>query len=163
MIDLRTLVIPPIAKWGALITLVVAIWGHGYVQGIDRTNDRIVEKDIKVIVKQGKVTTKIITKYVERKQKQTKLDKEIKNEGTSYAIKYPDDGYRFNNEYVWLHDSSVKGTLSPLPRGNLGDSSGITVPETLSVSIHNTMVARQWQERALTCEAWTKEQEKLHE
>jgi hypothetical protein len=162
MIDFKSVVLPSYAKWVALALLTLAVWGHGYVNGIERTNDRLVMQDVKIITKQGKTTEKIVKVYVERKTKQAKVDKEIKNEGTSYAIKYPDDGYRFNNEYVWLHDSAIKGTLSPLPSGELGDSSGVTVPETLSVSIHNLTVARQWKERALTCEAWTKEQEQLN-
>jgi hypothetical protein len=160
MISLSNVVLPPFAKWAALAALTVAIWGYGYVNGIERTNDRIVEKDVKIIYKQGKITTKVITKYIKEKQKQAVIDKEIKQDGQSFAIKYPDGVSPFNNEYVWLYDNSVKGSISPLPSGNPGDSSGVTVSESLSVGIHNNTVARQWKERALTCELWAQEQER---
>jgi hypothetical protein len=31
----------------------------------------------------------------------------------------------------------------------------------LEASVNNNIAGRQWKERALTCEAWTKEQEEL--
>ena len=58
-----------------------------------------------------------------------------------------------------MFNESVTG-VPTLPSGNLGDSTSTTVPEQLSVSVNNNMVARYWKNRAEECEAWTQEQEK---
>lgn len=156
---LSNFIIPPWAKYVAMGVLVVAVWGHGYVKGIERTNERAIVQDVKLVYKQGKVTEKVVKIYRDKIVKQKLTDSEIKDAVKQYQNKYPSDGYSFNNEYVWLHDNSIKGSISPLPSGNLGDSSGISVSEALSVSIHNNTVGRQWKERALTCEGWAKQQE----
>jgi hypothetical protein len=161
MFNLSNFVLPPWAKYATAVALVAVVWGHGYVKGIERTNDRIAVADTKIIYKQGKVTTKVITKYVKVKEKQEKVEEQIKNEGQSYAIKFPDN-YNFNNEYVRLFNMSVTGEVSTLPKGTGGEASGVTPATQLDVSIHNHKVARDWKRVAETCEAWVKEQEELN-
>jgi hypothetical protein len=161
MMQLSELVIPTWGKYVAGVALVLAVWGHGFVQGIERTNDRIAVADTKVIYKQGKVTEKVIVKYVKQKEKQEKVEEQIKNEGQSYAIKFPDN-YNFNNEYVRLFNMSVTGEVSTLPEGTGGKASGVTPATQLEVSIHNHKVARDWKRVAETCEVWVKEQEELN-
>lgn len=158
----ENILLPPWAKYVAIAVLITAVWGHGFVKGIERSNDKAVAQDVRVIYKQGKVTEKVITVYKDKVVKQKLTDVEIKDAVKKYQANYPNDGYSFNNEYVWLHDNSIKGSISPLPNGELGDSSGISVSQALSISVHNNTVGREWKERALTCEKWTKEQEELH-
>ena len=152
-------VLPTWTRYLAYALLMVATWGHGYVTGVKREDNKLIVHDTKVIVKQGEITTKIITKYISIKEKQTKLDEGVKQDGKSYAILFPNDNYHFNNEYVRVFNESVTG-VPTLPSGNLGDSTSTTVSEQLSVSVNNNTVARYWKNRAEECEAWTKEQEK---
>jgi hypothetical protein len=158
MIPLTTILTSNITKYVAVGALVAAVWVHGYVQGLQHAVEQNpVEFSSKVIVL-NKVTEKVVTKYIKQKEVQKKVDEEIKQDGQSFAIKYPDVGFA-NNEFVWVYDNSVTGSISPLPSGELGDSSGVTYSEVLSASIHNHIVARQWKERALLCEQWTQEVE----
>lgn len=152
-------VLPTWTRYLAYGVLVVASWGYGYVKGVEHETHVNVVHDTKVIIKQGEITTKIITKYIKIKEKQTKLDEGIKQDGKSYSILFPNDNYHFNNEYVRVFNESVTG-VPTLPSGNLGDSTTTTVPEQLSVSVNNNMVARYWKTRAEQCEEWTAEQEK---
>ena len=156
--SLSSLVVPPWVKWVAAAALVASVYGYGYIKGLDHGYQQVVLHDTKLIVKAGKVTTKIVTKYIKQKEVQDKIDETIKQEGSSYAIQFP-DGYKFNNEYVRLFNGSVLGTLSPLPSGDPSEASTVSVPEELAVSINNNVAGRQWKERALTCESWAKEQE----
>lgn len=158
--SLSNLVLPSWSKYVAYAVLITATWGHGYVKGINHAANKAVAQDTRIIIKQGKVTTKVITKYIKIKEKQTKLDGEIKNDGTSYAINFSDDPYRFNNEYVRVFDNSVTGIPS-LPSGNPGDPTDVTVSRQLSVSVNNNIVARYWKHRAEFCEEWAKEQESV--
>ena len=152
-------ILPTWSRYLAYGVLVISSWGYGYIKGIAHETKALVIHDTKVVIKQGEITTKIITKYVKIKEKQTKLDEGIKQDGKSYAILFPNDNYHFNNEYVRVFNESVTG-VPTLPSGNLGDSTTTTVSEQLSVSVNNNMVARYWKTRAEQCEEWTAEQEK---
>lgn len=147
-----------LVKYIAGVALIGAVWVHGYVQGLQHAVETAPQAMIDQVVVVNKVTEKVITKYVKQKEKQRKVDEEIKDEGKSFPIKYPDAGFA-NNEFVWLYDASVKGSFPPLPSGELGDSSGVPYSEVLSTSQHNHTVGREWKERALACEQWTKEVE----
>ena len=157
--SLTNLILPSWSKYVAYALLMVATWGHGYVTGVKHEDNKMIVHDTKVIIRQGEITTKIITKYIKIKEKQTKLDEGIKQDGKSYAILFPNDNYHFNNEYVRVFNESVTG-VPTLPSGNLGDSTTTTVPEQLSVSVNNNMVARYWKTRAEQCEEWVDTQEK---
>lgn len=150
-----------VAKYVVGGLLIASVWVHGYVQGLQHAVETAPQAMIDQVVVVNKVTEKVITKYIKQKEKQRKIDEEIKNEGESFPIKYPDAGFA-NNEFVWLYDASVKGAFPPLPSGELGDSSGVPYSEVLDTSIHNHIVGRQWKERALMCEEWAKEQEEAN-
>lgn len=159
--NLNNLILPSYIKYIAYGALAVATFSYGYIKGQSNAFDNQVTTSEKVIIKQGKVTTKIITKYIKVKEEQDKTDEEIKNEGQAYGIKFPSD-YYFNNEYVRLHDSSVTGKLSTLSSGDAGQTSGVSVARQLEVAINNNIAGRQWKERAQLCEEWAKEQEELN-
>ena len=73
MNSLFNFVIPPWGKWVAIGTLCFAAWGHGYVKGIQNTNDHAANNTTKIIYKQNKATEKVIVKYIKVKTKQHKI------------------------------------------------------------------------------------------
>lgn len=160
---LSNFVLPSYAKYVAYGALTLAAFGYGFVKGQQNVYERGLNVVHQLHLVQGKTTTKVITKYIKAKEKQDKVDTEIKHEGQSYAIKFPNDNYVFNNFYVRMHDASVEGNVPSLSSGDLAEPSGVDVSRHLEVSIHNNIVARQWRDRALLCETWAKEQEKLNE
>jgi hypothetical protein len=159
--NLSNFIIPPWAKYVAGAFLVAAVWGHGYVKGLDHNVANQVQAGQKLVFKQGKVTTKIITKYVKIQNDIKEKGDELKQEGQSYAIKFPNDKYVFNNEFVRLYDNSL-GFVSPLSSGESSNPSGVEVPQLLSSSINNNTAGLLWEQRAKTCEAWAQEQEKAN-
>lgn len=159
--SLSNFVLPWWGKWVAIIALAVASFGYGYIKGIDHAKYSNYKSELKVIYKQGKVTERVVTKYIKVREKQAKINEEIKNEGQSYAIQFPTDAYHFNNEFVRVFDNSVKGSLSTLPSRESGADSGVTVPEVLTASVNNNEVAKKWKLRAFECEEWTQKQEEL--
>ena len=158
---LSNFIIPWWGKYAVGAALIASVYGYAYVQGLKSGTVQIVEYNTRVIEKQGKVTEKIITKYIKIKEKQKQESEVVTNEGKQYAIQFH-DAYHFNNEFVRLYDQSVKGSIPPLPDRERGEPSSISVPEVLSVSINNTLAGREWKLRAETCENWTKEQEELN-
>lgn len=152
-------VVPVWLKYVVVAVLLTVVWGHGYVKGQANAYNSVANATSKVVMLQGKVTTKVITKYIKQKAKQAPVEEQIKKEGQSYAIQFPNDTYTFNNEYVRLFNQSVTGSISSLSSGTDGESSGVTIADSLEVGINNNTVARQWKDRALTCEGWAKAQE----
>ena len=158
--SLRSVVLPVWLKPVLYLSAVMLIWFHGYVTGLQHAYKAEAIEVPKIIYKQGQVTTKVITKYIKIKEKQQVVNKEIKDEGDAYAIKFTNDSYHFNNEFVRLFDASVEGSVPPLSSGEPGDSTTVTVPEVLKASINNNAVAHYWETRAEACEEWAATQEK---
>jgi len=153
--------VPWWAKYVVGAALVASVYGYAYVQGLQSAGEKAARVETKIIVKQGEVTTKVITKYIKIKEKQKIEQEKTVNEGKQYAIQFPDT-YHFNNEFVRLYDQSVKGSIPPLSDRERGESSTVSVPEVLQLSINNNLAGREWQLRAETCETWVKEQEELN-
>lgn len=158
--NLTSMVFPAWVRYAVYTVLGVVLFGYGYVKGLDHANTNAVKQDVKTVYVQGQTTTKVITKYIKIKEKQDVVNKEIKNEGDSYTIKFPNDTYRFNNEYVSVYDESITGTIPSLSSGKPGDSTDVSVSENLAVSVNNNIAGRYWKQRALTCEEWVDTQEK---
>lgn len=152
-------VVPLWVKIAAVAALAASLIGFGFVKGMEHVYKNQAKEVPKIVYVQGKVTTKVVTKYVKQAQTIQKQGEELKKEGQSYAIKFPSDDYIFNNYYVWLYDGSLTGSVPPLSSGESANPSGITVSEALAVSIVNNTAARMWKNRALACEEWTQKQE----
>jgi len=161
MITLSNIVFPAWVKYAAIAGLVVAVWGHGYVKGLDRYVHKAAIADTKIIVKQGKVTEKVVYKYIKESKKIEEQGKALQKEGQSYEIKFPNDNYVFNNYFTWLYDGSISDSVPPLSSGNAADPSGVGVSEAIPVFLNNNTAGRMWEQRAKACEAWAEEQEKL--
>jgi hypothetical protein len=155
-------VIPAWGKWLAVSVLVVAVWGHGYVRGIHHAYGKVATATEKIIYKQGKVTTKVITKYIKVAEKIKESGDESIKAGQSYDIKFPNDDYIFNKYFVSVYNSAITGDVSSLPERDAGDPSGVSVAQALDTSVNNIIAGRMWQNRALACEEWTEEQESLN-
>jgi len=152
-------VLPFWVKYVAIAVLATVIYGWGYTNGLQKVYKEQANAVPQIVYKQGKVTTKVITKYIKIKEKQDKIDKEIRNEGNSYAIRFPDDSYTFNNEFVRLYDNSITGSVSTLSSREPAGDSGVSVSEAVPVMVENNIIGRQWKQRALQCEEWAKTQE----
>lgn len=163
MFNLSNLILPSYLKYVAYGALAVATFSYGYIKGQANAFNEQSVVDSRVVVLQGKTTTKYITKYIKVKAEQDKKDEVIKHEGQSYAIKFPSDAYTFNNWYVGVHDASVTGKIPTLSSGDITNSSGISVARQLEVAVNNNVAGRQWKERALLCETWAREQEEITE
>lgn len=110
----------------AVAALAGGVWFHGYATGRDKLDDYIVEQAtaaIKVIVKQGAVTEKVVTKYVKvagatRTVTQT-VEKEVLRYATDNLGLCLDPGWRL------LHDAAA---LNTLPGGADRPPGGLRTP-----------------------------------
>jgi hypothetical protein len=119
------LVLPSYAKYVAAGILTLVVWIHGYVTGLEKGYKEILVDNVTVVTKQGKVTEKVITKYITKYEKQNKKDVDIIYEGKSFPIKFPDAG-SVNSEFARVFNSSVTGEISPLSSGESPDSARVS-------------------------------------
>lgn len=157
---LSNVILPVWVKPVAYAVAAVALVGFGYTKGIEHVYKGQRAATTQLVYKQGKVTTKVVTKYVKVAEKIKSQGEDLKKEGQGYAIKFPSDNYIFNNYYVRLYDSSITGSVPALSGGDTAEPSGVSVSESLSVSLINNVAGRMWKNRALACEEWAEQQEK---
>lgn len=102
--------------YAALAALVVTvIWGHGYHKGSQRLFEYQAEQAraaVAIVQKQGKVTTSVVTRYIERAAATETVVKEIEKEVTRYAEQNP-DGLCIDRDWIRLHDRAADGLSDP--------------------------------------------------
>lgn len=155
-------IIPWWVKYVAMAIAALALVSFGYIKGIDHEVNQQNKEVAKVVYLQGKVTTKVITKYIKQEQKIKEQGDKLKQEGQSYAIQFPNDHYIFNNYFVSLYDSSITDSIPSLSEGNSSEPSGVGVSQVLQSAINNNTAGRLWEQRAKSCEEWVKNQEELN-
>jgi hypothetical protein len=159
MVNLVNFVLPVWAKYVAGALLAAAVWGHGYTKGMERAYNAQLNEVTKIVYKQGKTTTKVVTKYIKQAAEVEKKAEEIKHEGQAYPIKFPDDDYVFNNYFVRVFNESLGMSFPSLSSGADADPSGVEVSEVLEASVNNNFAGKLWEIRAKSCEEWAKKQE----
>lgn len=122
MLNFLNLVIPTWGKYVAGAFLVAAVWGHGYVTGLEKAYTKVTKQTIVVYKKAEEVTQKVITKNVPKTKEIKQQGENLKKEGQAYAIKYKDDTYTFNADFVQLFNNSLFTDASALSRGANGNT-----------------------------------------
>ena len=111
--------------YGALALAAIAvIWGHGYHKGVQRLWDYQVEQAqqaVKIIVKQGTVTERVVTKYIKVQAKAQIIERTIEKEVVRYAQDHP--GLCLDHQWRRLHDAAALGAI-PQPATPADGASG---------------------------------------
>jgi hypothetical protein len=114
-----------IAIYGALALAAISIvWGHGYHKGVQRLWDYQVEQAqqaVKIVVKQGAVTERVVTKYIKVQAKAQIIERTIEKEVIRYAETHP--GLCLDHQWRRLHDAAALGAI-PEPAAPADGASG---------------------------------------
>ena len=128
-----------LAIYGALVlAFCVILFGYGYHVGVKRLWDyqaKQAQEAVKIIVKQGAVTEKIVTKWIKVKQKAEVVERIVEKEVIRYADKNP--GMCLDPDWRRLHDSST-GAVPDTPGtvdGERGET--VTAAEALTTVTQN--------------------------
>jgi hypothetical protein len=133
--------------------------GLGYHQGVKRLWDYQVDQAraaVKIVIKQGAITERVVTEYVQIKGKSEVVEKIIEKEVVKYVDKNP--GLCLDTEWRRLHDASVD-TIPGTATGT--DDTGGTAPtaaETLKTVTENNARCIRNTDRLTALQKWVSEQ-----
>lgn len=104
-----------LAAYGLVVLLVVgSAAGFGYHKGVQRLWDYQAEQAreaVKIVVKQGEVTEKVVTKYIKVKAEAVIIEKVVEKEVIKYADANP--GNCLDVRWGELHDASAGSVPDP--------------------------------------------------
>ena len=152
-----------LAIYGLLIVgALAAAAGVGYHKGVQRLWDYQVEQAraaVSIVVKQGKVTERVVTKYITIKAKAQIVEHTVEKEVIRYVDKNP--GHCLDPEWRRLHDAST-GAL-PDPAGGADDPGRApTAAEAIETITQNNARCIRTADRLDALQEWVREQQKVN-
>jgi hypothetical protein len=111
----------------AVAAVAAGVWFHGYSSGRDTLDAYVREQAInatRVIIKQGAVTERVVTKYIKVKGDTQVVTETVEKEVVRYAETNP-AGICLDPDWQRLHDSAA---LNTLPAAAGGAAGGLRAP-----------------------------------
>lgn len=157
-----------LARWVVIGLLCAALFGYGWVKGNEHGTQKLTDyqgkqavEGNKIIVKQGEVTVRETTKYLDRVKLVEGATTTIERE----VIKYVDSkplamACALDALWVRLHDSAAAGSVPPPASGDDESPGGISAAEALPQVTGNYARANRNKETLTFCQNWVREQYK---
>lgn len=160
--------IPIPYKYAAYGLLLLALLSTVYIKGMAHVQDlwnRAIEKEnlaiLKRVVLQEKITTKVVTEYVDRikviKEKSETITKEI----PIYVTAKNDSQCIINNGFVWLHDAAAQNTIPDTARTFNETASNFKLSGVIRTVKQNYQICNENAEQLISLQQWVKEQYEL--
>lgn len=146
----------------ATLTLIISIFGEGYVFANRRYEAAVKEYQEKVAVAEQQAkdaNEKIKTVVVEK----VKVIKDTTNENKTAINKYVTDECQLSNAAVLLHDSSSQNVVPPSTISSTRGTSKVKVPELLSTVTDNYGTCHETREKLKAWQDWYKNQKDIWE
>jgi hypothetical protein len=160
-------VIPFIGKYAipiqllSFVTLLISIFLCGGLANeaswqlkVAKTNAEIAE----LKAKSEKVSTKVVTKYIDRIQ----VVKEKGNEIVKYVNKESDSKCELPNSFVVLHDAAAKNELPDPTRASNAGASDVKLSGATTTIVQNYGTCWEIREQLKALQEWVSEQKKLN-
>lgn len=161
--------IPIIGKYAipiqaiSFIVLVISVFLCGGLSNEASWQLKVAKANVEIAelkVKEEKVTTKIVTKYIDRIQ----VVKEKGNEIIKYVdvIKESDSKCELPNSFVVLHDAAAKNELPDPARITDAGASNLKLSTATTTIVENYGITNQITEQLKALQAWIREQQKIN-
>lgn len=114
------------------------------------------KQTVAVVVKQGRVTERVVTRYVQVRAAAKVVEKTVEKEVIRYAETNP--GSCLDARWGWVHDHAAAGTV-PDPAGEPDGAGGAPkAAEALDTVTANYAACRRTADRLDGLQAWVREQ-----
>lgn len=156
------LILPSYYKYIAIAGLLVGVGGFSFVKGMSYTQDKwdAAISDSKVVVaivkqKQAEVTTKVVTKYVDK----IKTIKEVQ-----YVTKDLPDDCMLSYNFGMLHNAAATNSgTPPTPEGINGEASTIKAVDLASTIVDNYSIYHETAAQLEALQEWVEQQTKVND
>ena len=148
-----------IAYGVAAIAVASTIWLHGYGRGVQKLYDFQVAQAteaVKVIVKQGAVTEKVVTKYVKVQGRTRVITNTIEKEVVRYAAQNTTSC--LDTDWGRLHDAAAAGAVSEAPGPADGTAGAPKAADALETVTANYAACNRNADRLTALQEWVTEQ-----
>ena len=155
-----------LAKWGVIALLAVAAGTFGWVKGNDHGTQKLLdyqakqaEASIKVIVKQGAATERVVVKYRDRIKMVEGVTTTIEKEVTKYVDSKPLAlACYLDNRWVRLHNAAAINAVPP-PAGPIDDTPGaFSTTDAIQTVTGNYAAGNRNADRLEALQGWVREQ-----
>jgi uncharacterized membrane protein len=150
-----------IARFAVLGIACLALFGYGWFKGNEhgtqKLTDYIGEQAVataKVIVRQGEVTEKVRTQYVDRVKTIKEAGDAIIQTVPIYITQKDNDACVIHRGARIVHDSAAAGTVPPPSDGTDGEATKLTLALTLGTVAANYQIYHQTAARLVACQDW---------
>ena len=161
--------IPIIGKYAipiqaiSFIVLLISVFFCGGLSNEASWQLKVAKANVEIAelkVKEEKVTTKIVIKYIDRIQ----VVKEKGNEIIKYVdvIKESDSKCELPNSFVVLHDAAAKNELPDPARITNEGASNLKLSTATTTIVENYGITNQITEQLKALQAWIREQQKIN-
>lgn len=159
-----------IAIYAAVISSVIGVvWMHGFFKGREQLFEERAElatKKVELIVRQGAVTEKIITKYTHTTQTTTSVTEAIKHEvlhAAQTSVAAGSCTCHLDNQWLRLHNAAADNRI-PEPAASVdGEGRTATAVEALRTVTENYAACHRTADKLDALQDWVREQLRISE
>jgi hypothetical protein len=156
------------ARMAVVAIILVSAFGTGWVKGNQHGTKKLTDyqgaqavESIKVVTRQGEVTEREVTKYVNVAGKTKVVTETIEKEVTKYVDSKPLAlACMLDNRWVRLHDAAALGTVPPAASADDATAGTVSAAQALPGITSNYAAGNRTADRLEALQGWVREQYK---
>lgn len=148
-------------KYGSIGALIFSIYMIGGIANEETWQKKVLQQQAEIALlkqKEAEVTTKVITKYIDK----VTVVKETNNAISKYVTSEADSKCGLPNSFSVLHDAAAKNELPDATGATDAKTSDIKLSEATSTIIANYGICYQNAEQLKSLQEWVLEQRRLN-
>lgn len=163
-----SMALPGWAKYAAVVALCVAIWGHGYIHGAGRVEQRLEAQHaaemaalLGRVQAAAKIADRVVYQYIDRYHVVRERGATITREVTKYVTAKSDAGCPIPTGFVRLHDAAA-GNRELLPDTTIGaddPAAGVTLSRIAVTVGGNYTTCNGIREQLIALQEWASQTE----
>lgn len=168
MIAMLSMALPGWAKYATAAALCAAIWGHGYIRGAGRVEQRLEAQHatemaalLGRVQAAAKIADRVVYQYIDRYHVVRERGATITREVTKYVTAKSDAGCPIPVGFVRLHDAAA-GNHELLPATAIGaddPATGVTLSGVAVTVGENYTACNGLREQLIALQDWAKQTE----
>lgn len=148
-------------QYGSIVVLLFSIYMCGGIANEESWQKKVLQQQAEIAElkqKEAEVSTKVVTKYIDKIQ----VVKETNNAISKFVTNEADSKCQLPNSFSVLHDAAAKNELPDSAGASDARTSDVKLSEATSTVIENYGICHQNIEQLKGLQEWVREQKKLN-